>query len=326
MTDTTSILPIALARRSRLLPTRELEAAAEFVERSTSPKTRAAYQATVRAFIAFLNTPDLLAVGPDDVRRWRDHLMKEGKRPATVTQKLSIVRSLYRYLQASGLVRLNPAATELVPAPALPDETAGRALSDREVYYLVSGPDRSTTTGARDYALLLVLLRLGLRASEACQLRVRAIDRIKSRWVVTVKVKGGRERTLPLPDEVKAAIDVYLELDAKRRVLAHSDGSEAYMFQPSVNYRTLEFSRPITVQTCENIVKRWAGYGGITGKVSPHDLRRTAITKALDQGLTYRQVQMMSGHRDPKNVMRYDHGRENLELNAVNFLAYKKPD
>ncbi len=35
-----------------------------------------------------------------------------------------------------------------------------------------------------------------------------------------------------------------------------------------------------------------------------------------------RQVQMMSKHRDPKTVMRYDHGRENLDQNAVNFLAY----
>jgi len=51
-------------------------------------------------------------------------------------------------------------------------------------------------------------------------------------------------------------------------------------------------------------------------------LRRTAITRALDQGLSYRQVQMMSGHRDPKTVMRYDHGRENMDQNAVNFLDY----
>jgi integrase len=58
------------------------------------------------------------------------------------------------------------------------------------------------------------------------------------------------------------------------------------------------------------------------GDLSPHDLRRTAITRALETGLTYRQVQMMSKHRDPKTVMRYDHGRENLDQNAVNFLAY----
>jgi integrase len=65
------------------------------------------------------------------------------------------------------------------------------------------------------------------------------------------------------------------------------------------------------------------GEFGSSGKISPHDLRRTAITKALDQGLTYRQVQMMTGHKDPKTVMRYDHGRENLEQNAVNFLNYQ---
>ena len=74
-----------------------------------------------------------------------------------------------------------------------------------------------------------------------------------------------------------------------------------------------------------NIVAKWGDYCGL-GKLSPHDLRRTAITRALDQGLTHRQVQMMSGHRDPKTVMRYDHGRDNLELNAVNFLDYETPD
>ena len=72
----------------------------------------------------------------------------------------------------------------------------------------------------------------------------------------------------------------------------------------------------------QKIVKRWADYTRI-GDLSPHDLRRTAITRALDSGLTYRQVQMMSKHRDPKTVMRYDHGREILDQNAVNFLQYE---
>ena len=58
------------------------------------------------------------------------------------------------------------------------------------------------------------------------------------------------------------------------------------------------------------------------GDLSPHDLRRTAITRVLKSGLTYRQVQMMSRHRDPKTVMRYDHSREDLDQNAVNFLGY----
>jgi len=61
------------------------------------------------------------------------------------------------------------------------------------------------------------------------------------RWIVKVKVKGGRERTLPLPDEVRTAIKEYLKLDARRRRNLHSDGENAYLFQPLVNWRTLEF-------------------------------------------------------------------------------------
>ncbi len=69
----------------------------------------------------------------------------------------------------------------------------------------------------------------------------------------------------------------------------------------------------------QKIVKRWADYSRL-GDLSPHDLRRAAITRALESGLSYRQVQVMSKHRDPKTVTRYDHGRESLEQNAVSFL------
>ena len=68
-------------------------------------------------------------------------------------------------------------------------------------------------------------------------------------------------------------------------------------------------------------MKKWVDYSRL-GDLSPHDLRRTAITRALETGLTYRQVQVMSKHKDPKTVMRYDHGRENLDQNAVNSLGY----
>jgi hypothetical protein len=71
----------------------------------------------------------------------------------------------------------------------------------------------------------------------------------------------------------------------------------------------------------QNTTHRWGDYSG-AGKVSSPDLRRTAITRALDQGLSYRQVQIMSGYADPKTVTSDDHNRENLDKNAVNLLSY----
>src|SRR4029079_5828432 len=141
------------------------------------------------------------------------------------------------------------------------------------------------------------------------------------RWTVRIKVKGGRERTLPLPNEVRKAIEDYLKLDARRRLRLECGGPDAYIFQPEVNYRTLVFNKPLSPAMVWNIVRRWGGWSG-TGKLSPHDLRRTAITRALDQGLSYRQVRMMTGHKSLEMILRYDHHRESLELNAVNFLNY----
>lgn len=295
--------------------------AATFCERSVSEETRRAYRRVVKEFFTFQRQKEPAEITPADVQRWRDHLIERKRSASTVSLKLSVVRSLFDYLLAGGYVQLNPALTKLVPPPRLPEDLRGRALSPKEVRYLLSGPDREKPEGARDYALLLLMLRTSLRVSEACRLRLSQIRWSHGRWTVRLKVKGGRERTQPIPTDVKQAIDEYLRKDRKRRDVQHTGGAEQYVFQPHTNYRTLEFNKPISSTMAWHIVRRWGEFTGV-GRLSPHDLRRTAITRALDQGLSYRQVQMMTGHRDPKTVMRYDHGRENLELNAANFLTY----
>jgi site-specific recombinase XerD len=292
-----------------------------FCERSVSEETRRAYRRVVREFFRFIGHRHPEEITPVDVQRWRDQLITQRKSASTVAFKLSIVRSLFDYLQVGGHVSRNPALSKLVPPPAVSEDLRGRALTTKEVRYVLSGPDREKASGARDYALLLLMLRTSIRVSEACGLRLSQLKWSHGRWVIKFKVKGGRERTQPIPSEVKKAIDEYIKLDRTRRSLQHSDGAEQFIFQPHTNYRTLEFNKPLSSTMAWHIVVKWGKFSGV-GKLSPHDLRRTAITRALDQGLSYRQVQMMSGHKDPKTVMRYDHGRENMELNAANFLQY----
>ena len=298
---------------------------ATFSERSVSEETRRAYRRVVREFFRFTGNRHPTEITPKDVQQWRDQLIKDKKSASTVTFKLSVIRSMFDYLKTADIVTTNPALAKLVPPPALSEDLRGRALTSKEVRHVLAGPDRSKPDGARDYALLLLMLRTSLRVAEACSLKASSIRWSHGRWTLKFKVKGGRERTIPLPREVKEAIDEYLKLDRSRRSVLGSGGDEAYIFQPQTNYRTLVFDKPISTTMAWHIVRRWGEYSGV-GKLSPHDLRRTAITKALDQGLTYRQVQMMSGHKDPKTVMRYDHHRENLDQNAVNFLDYSLSD
>lgn len=195
--------------------------ATQFINKSISEETRQAYRRAVTDFFQFVGDKHPTEVVPADVLGWRDYLRSRRKRAATVSFKLSVIRSFFEYLRAGGVIALNPASTKLVTPPELPTEPAGRALTSREVRYLLIGPDRSKAEGARDYALMLVMLRLSLRVAEVCALKASSV-----------------------------------------------------------------------------------------------------ITKSLAMGQSCRQVQMMSKHKDPKTVMRYDHGRENLEQNAVNFLQY----
>ena len=117
---------------------------------------------------------------------------------------------------------------------------------------MLAGPDRSKAIGARDYALLLLLLRTCLRAAEACSLKASSIRWSHGRWILKFKVKGGRERTIPLPVEVRKAIEEYLNRDAGRRSKLLCGGPEAYIFQPEVNYRTLIFDKALSTATVWN--------------------------------------------------------------------------
>jgi integrase/recombinase XerD len=294
---------------------------AQFCERSVSEQTRRAYRRVTKEFFAYLRNPHPAMITAAEVLSWRDHQLRAGKSEATVRFKLSVVRSMFEYLLLAGYVSRNPALSKSVPPPALSEELCGRALTAKEATNLLAGPDQTKTDGARDYALLLTMLRTSLRVSEACSIRHSSIKRSHGRWVLKVKVKGGRYRSLPLPADVRAAIEHYLKLDSSRRAQLHCGGPDAFIFQPITNYRTLTFDKPLSTTMAWRLVRKWGEFTGV-GKISPHDLRRTAITRALSKGLSLQQTQMMSGHKDPKTVMRYDHGRENLDQNAINFLDY----
>jgi integrase len=192
------------------------------------------------------------------VQRWRDQLIAEKKSStSTVAFKLSIVRSLLDYLQVGGYVTCNPALSKLVTAPAVPEDLSGRALTANEGLHVLSGLNREKPEGARDYALLLLMLRTSIRVSEACNLRLSPVKWSHGRWVIKFKVKGGSIRTQPVPGEVKKAIDEYLRLDRRWCSLQPSDGSDQFIFQPHINCRTLVFDKPLSATMAWHIVGVW---------------------------------------------------------------------
>ena len=106
--------------------------AAPFCEKSLSEETRRAYRRVIREFFLFVRGAHPSEVTPEHVLAWRESL-KEGRKSATISFKLTVVRSFFEYLRAGGYVQLNPASTRLVSPPAASDEMKGRALTAKEV-------------------------------------------------------------------------------------------------------------------------------------------------------------------------------------------------
>ncbi|MGI8466862.1 MAG: tyrosine-type recombinase/integrase [Pyrinomonadaceae bacterium] len=310
------------------VPQSDADLSRSFVLKSPSAETRRTYRNTLLEFGRFYKSRHNLEmnfsrVTLDDVQAWRDYLMKEGKRSHTVSTKLAILRSLFEYGRAFGLFERNPASAKLVPPPKKPKHSPGRALTAKEVKSLLSWFKLETLLGARDYALVIVMLRLSLRVSEVCNLKVSSIKWTSGRWVIVVKLKGGREEIRPLPKDVKKAIDNYLNLDRNNRQTMKTNGEDAYLFQADPNKRWAGENNPLSSRHIWHLVKKHSKLVSI-GDVSPHDLRRTAITQAFKQKVPIRNIQRMSGHQDLNTLRLYDLDRENLEDNAINELNYNE--
>ncbi len=201
MPDNNSLqrVPIADSSTHALSQRFDSRVTSAFCERSVSEETRRAYRRVVREFFRFTGPRHPEEITPQDVQRWRDQLITQQKSASTVAFKLSIVRSLFDYLQVAGFVTRNPALSKLVRPPAIPEDLRGRALTAKEVRYLLSGPDREKAQGARDYALLLLMLRTSIRVSEACNLRLSQVKWSHGRWVIKFKVKGVGKGRSPSP-------------------------------------------------------------------------------------------------------------------------------
>ena len=155
-----------------------------------------------------------------------------------------------------------------------------RGVSSETVTVLLASCDRGRVVGRRDYAIVLLLVRLGLRAGEVAGLGLDDLD-----WrsgEVLVRGKGGRRDRLPLPVDVGEALADYLR---------HRPRSE----QRAVFLQRREGEPPITRHTVNGLV-RWASVRAGVGPVAPHQLRHTAASGMLAAGASLGEIAQVMRH------------------------------
>jgi site-specific recombinase XerD len=299
----------------RALPAREQLLVAAWLAGYRSPRTRRAYALDLTAWLDWLHRLDVDVL---DARRihvdlWVRHLVDHGAAASSTARRLSALTSFYRHLGEHDLVTTNPAAPVRRPTVD-PDHTATVGLDRDQARALIAAADADTGPARlRTAAAVRLLLHLGLRVDELAAANVADLGHDRGHRVLSITRKGGRRTTVPLPPATTAAVEAYLT-DRTRRAGTDLTG------QPLL--ATTSGAR-LDQSALWKLVRRLARTAGIRAwqQLSPHSLRHTAITLALDAGAPLRDVQDYAGHRDPRTTRRYDHSRASLDRNAAYTLT-----
>jgi integrase/recombinase XerD len=186
---------------------------------------------------------------------------------------VTVVRSLLRFLSLDGLVPAGLA--DAVPAVSVPKGFLPRALSPETVTALLDGCDRSSPIGKRDFAILTLLGRLGLRAGEVAALTLDDLDWNHAELVV--RGKGSRQERLPLPADVGEALVAYL------------NGGRPGVGCRAVFLRTKAPIRAMTSSGVTTIVASACRRANVV-PVGAHRLRHSAATTMLHAGVPLADV------------------------------------
>ncbi len=205
---------------------------------------------------------------------------------------VTALRSFFRFLFREAKIQVDLAAC----VPTVADwrlSSVPTYLSEEEIQRLLDACDRSTSTGRRDYAVLLLLARLGLRAGEVVALEIDDVD-----WRVgemLVRGKGLFHDRLPLLTEPGEALAAYLRTDRPRSLTRRVF---VRMKAPHTG-----FAGPSTVST---IVRRALERAGLHPPAKgAHLLRHTLATGMLQQGASMAEIGEVLRHRSPNTTEIY---------------------
>jgi len=302
-------------------------------QRHASPHTIAAYRDTLRLLLTYAageleRQPCQLDIGDLDaplIGRFLDHLEQQRANSVrTRNLRLAAIHSLFRYAQH----RHPEHAEDIARVLAIPPKRADRALvtflSDHEIDALTAAPDRTTWTGRRDHALLVLAIQTGLRASELTGLRCRDLQ-LTTGTHVSCHGKGRKDRITPLIPTTVAVLKIWhderagdaddpLFPTARGRRLSR-DGLE----------RRLAKHITTAAQRCPTLREK---------RVTAHTLRHTAAMRLLHAGVDTTVIALWLGHADVRSTQPYLHADLTIKEKALALVTpadikpgrYKPPD
>jgi len=261
------------------------------------------YASDLRGFFAFLDERGSTMPSVDKllVREYLSRLVASGLASASITRKVSTLRSFYRYLRAEGVLEVDPMLGVRGPRR---ERRLPTFLSHEQVETLIAAADTDSPQGLRDRATLELLYASGLRVSEVVGLDVAGVD--LDERTVRVRGKGARERLVLMGRPAARAVERYLQ-----------EGRPRLARRPEVALFLNREGGRLSQRAVQLMVRKHALAAGIERSVHPHLLRHTFATHLLEGGAELRVVQTLLGHASVNTTQIYTHVTEPAKRRAI---------
>ena len=278
------------------------------VERGLTAGTARGYVDAVRPFVAGRLRGDALELAGLAAADVIGFVLAACPGRAAGSAKLIVcaLRSLLRWLHLTGVIEV-PLANAVPSVAGWRLAGLPKGLEPAQLHRLLTSCDRRTPTGRRDYAVMLLLARLGLRAGEVARLGLDDVDWRRGELVIVGK--GNRAERLPLPADVGAAIAAYLRRSRPVTAIGRS-----------VFVRVHAPHRALTAGGVTAVVFD-AGQRAGLGKIHAHRLRHTAATAMLHAGSPLAEVGQVLRHRSVLTTAIY----ARVDQDALTVLARPWP-
>lgn len=249
--------------------------------RNFSSHTVKSYLNILDQFMSWLTVP-LQDTSRKEIDKYVDHLMGRKLSPKTITCHLQTIRLFFAYLiDDEGMFLSNPITKVSIRLP----KPLPRHVHDDQVRTFLA-----IITDARDRAMVLLMLRCGLRVEELSRLTLDALELSRDRLFVH-SGKGKKDRVVYLSNDAKAALEAYLkERSSKARRI--------FLVQKGPLTGT-----PLSVRGIQKRIEYYARESNI--RVSCHSLRHTMATQLLNADADLSTIQDLLGHTHITTTQRY---------------------
>lgn len=273
------------------------------------------YAVCIRQFFNWMKENNIQQPTREDVKDYKKHLEEQPFTAGTRSQYLRVVKHFFKWTASEGLYP--NIADNIKGAKVRQDNTKKEAFNEEDIRIILESIDRSTETGKRNYAMILLSVTGGLRIIEMHRADIQDIATIKGQQVLYIQGKGRDEKDayIKLIPEVQEALQDYLQSRKhwrKTDPLFAGTGNRAKGGRLEVP----SFSRII-----KTIFKE-AGYD--SHKLTAHSLRHTSNTLLFKSGADLYTVQQHARHSDPKTTEIYIHAvdreKDRSEQNIYNQI------